>query len=550
MRKESTKYIKSIFLAVLTAMLLVSCGGGGGGGGMVSFSNNSELHNGGDAGGWGGSGGGNNTSNSSVTGSLSSGAGTFTPPNDIDWSSIELTITVTSGGTTTTHTLLNTETEAIAELLTSLKRGDVVEVTADITMVDDAPRTTSSGAVTIGVGDNHISLPTPYKFSCNTATSKNAYIDYGCYSVPSSLSINGSGSGIYTVNNASSIVPVDVSAGGYKFDHWETDDGQRYVPGVTRGDVNLTAVFKPDYTCSYGELVTEIIITEQSEFNDLMSTHADQDFDGKEIKLYCNVSTSTSFSKSTNTTDGFKGTFDGQGHTVQLSVGYVTAQNTYNVDHYYSGLFAINQGTIKFVKVTGTVNGTGGENGYVGGIAAVNKGTIENCANAARTDGTARYNGGIAGTNYSTINQCYNTGEIRSNATFEPEIGGIAGDNISSAVITNCYNKGTLWGVNSNSTRVGGIAGYYGGGSISNCYNTYNGNSYTSWTFGTLCGQAASGMTVTDFYCDTSKNLYGTGSAAVSGTPNPLTSAGNLVTANPSIWQAGSPYPTLINNPE
>lgn len=65
MRKESAKYIKSIFLAVLTAMLLVSCGGGGGGGGMVSFSNNSELHNGGDAGGWGGSGGGiNNGSNS------------------------------------------------------------------------------------------------------------------------------------------------------------------------------------------------------------------------------------------------------------------------------------------------------------------------------------------------------------------------------------------------------------------------------------------------------------------------------------------------------
>lgn len=65
MRKESAKYIGPIFLAVLTAMLLVSCGGGGGGGGMVAFSNNSELHNGGDAGGWGGSGGGiNNGSNS------------------------------------------------------------------------------------------------------------------------------------------------------------------------------------------------------------------------------------------------------------------------------------------------------------------------------------------------------------------------------------------------------------------------------------------------------------------------------------------------------
>lgn len=67
MRKESKKYIKSIFLAVLTAMLLVSCGGGGGGGvgGVVAFQNNAQMHNGGDAGGWGGSGGGiNNGSNS------------------------------------------------------------------------------------------------------------------------------------------------------------------------------------------------------------------------------------------------------------------------------------------------------------------------------------------------------------------------------------------------------------------------------------------------------------------------------------------------------
>lgn len=551
MRKESTKYIKSIFLAVLTTMLLVSCGGGGGGGGMVSFSNNSELHNGGDAGGWGGSGGGNNTSNSSVTGSLSSGAGTFTPPNDIDWSSIELTITVTSDGTTTTHTLLNTETEAIAELLTSLKRGDVVEVTADITMVDDDPRTTSSGAVTIGVGDNHISLPTPYKFSCSMEMTRNMYEDYGCSATPSDASVSGIQTGIYTVNNASSVIPPDASGTGFIFDHWETvPDGQIYVPGSSRGDVVISPVFKPDYSVAYTDLVDTIVITEQSEFNDLMNTHADQDFDGKEIKLYCNVSTSTSFSKSTNTTDGFKGTFDGQGHTVQLSVGYVTAQNTSNVDHYYSGLFAINQGTIKFVKVTGTVNGTGGERGYVGGIAAVNKGTIENCTNAARTDGDARNNGGIAGSNSSIINQCYNNGEIRSNATFEPHIGGIAGENISSATITNCYNKGTLWGVNSNYTRVGGITGYYGGGSISTCYNTYNGNSYTSWMFGTLCGQAVTGMSVADFYCDTSKNLYGTGSVAVSGSPNPLTSAGSLVTANPSIWQVGSPYPTLINNPE
>ncbi len=545
------KYTLFVLIYLFVLALITSCGGGGGGGGAVSFSHSNQLHNGGDAGGWGN---GNQTGGGLGGGSastISAEAGTFTPCDDIDWTTITLEITVTSDGATTTHTFDSGDKNAIAELLTSLKKGDTVSVSVEIEMEDSSTRTSSAGPITIGVGDNHISIPTPYKFECSTESCVNAYESYGCTDSPSATLISGENSGIYTVNDAASKLPSadDIEAPGYIFDHWETIDGQPYTPGVSRGDVTIVPVMKPDYTCAYGDLVDNIVITNQQEFNDLMSIHADQDFDGKEIKLYCNVSTSTSFSKSTNATDGFKGTFDGQGHTVQLSVGYITSQNINNVNHYYSGLFAINQGTIKSVKVTGTVNGTGGENGYVGGIAAVNKGTIENCANAARTDGTARNNGGIAGTNYSTINQCYNTGEIRSNATFEPEIGGIAGDNISSAVITNCYNKGTLWGVNSNSTRVGGIAGYYGGGSISNCYNTYNGNSYTSWTFGTLCGLAASGMTVTDFYCDTSKNLYGTGSAAVSGTPNPLTSAGNLVTANPSIWQAGSPYPTLVNAP-
>lgn len=63
MRKEITKYIRSIFLTLLIAMLFVSCGGGGGGSGMVAFSNEQTFHNSGDAGGFGGSGGGINSGN-------------------------------------------------------------------------------------------------------------------------------------------------------------------------------------------------------------------------------------------------------------------------------------------------------------------------------------------------------------------------------------------------------------------------------------------------------------------------------------------------------
>lgn len=541
MRKESTKYIKSIFLAVLTTMLLVSCGGGGGGGGMVSFSNNSELHNGGDAGGWGGSGGGNNTSNSSVTGSLSSGAGTFTPPNDINWKRIDLTITVTSGGTTTTHTLANTETEAIAELLTSLKRGDVVEVTADITMVDDAPRTTSSGAVTIGVGDNHISIPTPYKFDCSMESCRNAYEDYGCIDYPSATLTSGEYSGFYTVNDAASKLPSadDIEAPGYKFDHWETIDGQPYTPGVSRGDVIIVPVMKPDYTCDYDDLPTDIVIASQQDFNDLISTHGNQDFSGKTITLFCNVSTSTGF---TNTSPGFQGTFDGQKHTVALNVSAVSGGG-----NYYAGLFAMNAsgGTIQSVKVTGSVTSSGDSAGYAGGIVADNNGIVKMCANSANVSGTARCTGGIAGVNNSgaTISECYNVGTVRSDGTWQPMSGGITGWNYGA--ISDCYNTGTILGVSDCSK--GGITGCYSAAgdaaTVSNCYNTYNG----SGDFGALCEWAASSFGVTNFYYDTWSNLAHFGS--IDGTAYPLSSVGDLVTANPSIWQAGSPYPTLINAP-
>lgn len=552
MRKESTKYIKPIFLAVLTTMLLVSCGGGGGGGGMVSFSNNSELHNGGDAGGWGGSGGGNNTSNSSVTGSLSSGAGTFTPPNDINWERIALTITVTSGGTTTTHTLANTETEAIAELLTSLKRGDVVEVTADITMVDDDPRTTSSGAVTIGVGDNHISLPTPYKFSCSMEMTENMYESYydtlGLSAPIPSSTFSGEGFGISTINEIASKLP-EATAPGFKFDHWITQDGQTYIPGVTRGDVVISPVFKPDYTCTYGDLLDDIVVTSQQDFNDLMNTHADQNFDGKTITLACDVSTSTMFS---NTSDGFKGEFDGKNHTVQVSIS--TSAAYYGAE--LSGIFARNSstGNIHNVIAAGSVSGTGGSQGYVGGIVGRNdEGTITACANRASISGAAGSVGGIAGYNKGTISECYNTGTVRTSHDFQAGAGGITGYN--STNITDCYNTGAVYGYNSDS-RVGGITGHSGtagsSATISYCYSTFIPSPSITWSYGMLAGVLSNNTTSADhFYYDDARTLLGAGSAPLVSQTNisTLADVNELPTDRSSIWQAGSPYPTLVNAP-
>ena len=333
------KYVLFALIYLFILALITSCGGGGG----------------------------------SSASTISAEGGTFTPCDDIDWTAITLTITVTSDGETTTHTFDSGEKDAIAELLTSLKKGDIVSVSVEIEMMDDVPRTSSAGPITVGIGDNHISIPTPYKFTCSPEIPSNmyadAYMDAGLTQPTLNASCSGDTTGIYTVNDVASKIPV-ATAPGFKFDHWETSDGKIYTPGVSRGDVTLIPCFKPDYSCDYTDLASNILITNQQDFNDLMNTHADQDFDGKTITLACDVSTSKSFSKAESLTNGFKGTFDGQKHTVTLNATTYTTTNINNVAFYLSGLFLLNQGTITSVKVSGTVNGSGGETGYAGGIVA------------------------------------------------------------------------------------------------------------------------------------------------------------------------------------
>ncbi len=547
------KYVLFVLIYFFVLALIISCGGGGGG--SVSFSGSNQLHNGGDAGGWGSG----NTTGGGLGGgtpsSLSTEAGTFTPCNDIEWSKITLTITVTSDGATTTYTFDSSEKDAIAELLISLKKGDVVSVSAEIEMQDGSEnRVSSAGPTTIGIGDNHISIPTPYKFTCASEMAANmyeeAYIAASLLPVPSPETSFSGGvglSGICTVNEVASKLP-EATAPGFKFDHWITQDGQIYTPGVTRGDVVISPVFKPDYTCDYSDLVNEILITNQQEFNDLMNTHNDEDFDGKEIALNCNVSTSKIF---TNITNGFNGYFNGNGKTVTLQ--NITCIESGSSS--YAGLFAktSDDAYIISVKVAGQINAsTSNTDSYVGGIAGYNNGMILNCANTANISGNLRHTGGIAGYNYNGIYYCYNTGSISSQGTFQPVVGGIAG--YSDGNIEQCYNTGTITCNTATASRAGGIAGYVGASGsnadIIYCYNTglLNGGS----TSGSLCGgslAAGIGSTVGFYYNQQ-------GSIPIDGLGNItdgdfMTNADNLVTAFPTYWEhkAGEPYPTLKNVP-
>ena len=92
----------------------------------------------------------------------------------------------------------------------------------------------------------------------------------------------------------------------------------------------------------------------------------------------------------------FKGTFDGNGHTISNLKTGGHPQG--------SGLFTKNEGTIKNLTLI-NVNISGDK--YVGGIAGVNSGgTIENCFVDGIISGD-KYVGGIAGNNYGTVKDSF-----------------------------------------------------------------------------------------------------------------------------------------------
>ena len=157
--------------------------------------------------------------------------------------------------------------------------------------------------------------------------------------------------------------------------------------------------------------------------------------------------------------DRYKGTFDGQFHTVSGVSVTGTGAN--------QGFFGeINSATIKNLSVEGVVNSSFS---YVGGIAGSTRGAvIENCSFAGTvtyTGSGSHYVGGLIGGNQgtaSTIKNCVNMANVTGHTA-----GGILGYSTQTNTIANCYNTGTITGSN----RSGGIVGQATAGTITNCYN-------------------------------------------------------------------------------
>ena len=175
----------------------------------------------------------------------------------------------------------------------------------------------------------------------------------------------------------------------------------------------------------------------------------------------------------------FMGTFDGQGHTLNLNL-----YDTYNQGtapfHYISGA------TIANVKTTGSVKGHVHCAGLVG-FAWSGTNTIKNCEVAATVDcyfGNHTHCGGILGhgkASTTTITDCLFSGTVKGAATATGVIYGW-GDNPGVHTIKNCMANGSYSGK--------GIDLMKGSGTqdIDNCYK--NTSDYTQGEYTTATGNA------------------------------------------------------------
>ena len=220
-----------------------------------------------------------------------------------------------------------------------------------------------------------------------------------------------------------------------------------------------------------------------------------------------------------NDSNQYKGTFDGDGHTITgLSVD-IQSDNTI-----YAGLFGYigEGGTIKNVGLADskiTCSSTKG-NVYAGGVCGSNDyGTIENCYNTGDVSGTGTssygyvYAGGVCGWNTGTIQNCYNTGEVSGTSpNASVYAGGVCGQNYR-GTIENCYNTGKVSGTSPNaSVYAGGVCGQNYRGTIENCYNTgkVSGTSPNASVYaGGVCGYNSFG---------TIENCCNTGEVSGTGT--------------------------------
>ncbi len=159
-------------------------------------------------------------------------------------------------------------------------------------------------------------------------------------------------------------------------------------------------------------------------------------YEGKTIKLTANITLSGSWTPIGVYSESkpFKGTFNGQGHTIS-GLSITSGDNVGLFGYVYSGYQET--AAVKNLTVTGSITATGNAGGIV-----------------------AYLDGGN-----STVSCCHSDVNITGTGGKSSAVGGIVGNN-ASGIVTNCYSTGTV----SAAYNVGGVVGWNASGTVSYCH--------------------------------------------------------------------------------
>ena len=226
--------------------------------------------------------------------------------------------------------------------------------------------------------------------------------------------------------------------------------------------------------------------------------------------------------------DGYSGTFDGNGHSITL------AMSDDSGDYDYYGLFeTLNSASVvKKLTIKGSIEANASS--YVGAVAGRSYGTVTDCVNNAAVTNNSDYEGCIAGgivgcsegvkKNPAKLSNCVNNGDV-----IGYDVGGIVAVINNYSAVTNCKNNGAVTatdddagGIVAQGTNVeiincintGDVSGYYAGGVISypegnsvvnNCLNT--GDVFGYDTSGGIVGYGCDATSIKN--CFNSGNVTG-----------------------------------------
>ncbi|MCD7946859.1 MAG: S-layer homology domain-containing protein [Oscillospiraceae bacterium] len=204
----------------------------------------------------------------------------------------------------------------------------------------------------------------------------------------------------------------------------------------------------------------------------------------------------------------FKGSFDGDGHTVTIDSLDVLVSSPLELGedmgdsyNYYIGLFGYvaDTGVVENLTVAGTLKAE--ERHFAshtvfeacgGAIAGYTDGEIRNCGATAQVTivtpdaksdlaAVAALAGGLVGNTYyqSKIVNCYATGDVTAYAAFGACAGGLIGRNLGT--IKNSYALGNAASSSKNFAVAGGFAGDISSGEVVCCYAAGSASAVGEW---------------------------------------------------------------------